>query len=131
MLGAVLRLLSYLFLLLVSLFATGLGAITMLSGHHNLKLGMLPWQGEALTQWLLGLGIFGLVSVILAVLGKLRILLVLFALTVLVLLVRGYFLTSYSFAGPDEARGAGLICLWALGAFFGALYQFKRKDKRR
>ncbi|HBY59794.1 MAG TPA: hypothetical protein DEH78_08210 [Solibacterales bacterium] len=131
MFGAVMRLLSYLFLFAISFFFTGLGAVTMLSGHHNLKLGMLPWQGETLTWWTLGLGIFGLLSVLLAVFGKLRILLVLFSLTVLVLMVRGYFLTSYSFAGPDEARGAALLTFWAVGAVFGSLYQFKKKGARR
>ena len=69
MLGMLLRLYSYLFGLILSLFALGLAAVAIMSDGGRLNLEMLPWKGQTLTFWLLGIGIAGLVSVGLALLG--------------------------------------------------------------
>ncbi len=122
-LGMLLRLYSYLFGLILSLFALGLAAVAIMSdGGRLLNLEMLPWKGQALTFWLLGIGIAGLVSLGLAVVGKMRLLFVLFCLAAFALTLRGYFLGAYMFSGRDEFHKAALLVFGALLASFGALF---------
>jgi len=59
-----LRVFCYLFHAVVSLALLGLGTVAILSNSHHLKLEILPWQGSPLNAWLVGLGIFGLLSVL-------------------------------------------------------------------
>ncbi len=130
LLAALLRFFSYLFHLMLSGFLLGISSLALLGGQHNLQLGMLPWTGEDLTWWLFGLSLFGLLSLILAVLGKLRILFVVWTAVALVLIVRGYFLGPYTFDGQEEFKFAALLAGGALLAFFGSLTQFRRAKRR-
>lgn len=127
--GSLLRALSYIFHLILALFFLGISAVTLLAGQHNLSLRMLPWRGEGLTLWLLGLSLFGILSVVLAVSGRVRLLFTLWTVLVFILMVRGFFLTNYHFSGPAEAKGAVLLTLGALGAFFGSLMSTNSKPK--
>ena len=129
-LAALLRLLSYVFHLLLAGFLFGIASVAIMSGQHNLYLGMLPWTGKALTWWLFGLGLFGILTVILAVCRRLRLLFVLWSLVVLILIVRGYFLGAYRFDGPEEFRFALLLAGGALVAFLGSLTLFHRAKRR-
>jgi len=61
-------LLSSLYLLLL----LGLGMVVWSGGENNLKLGMLPWEGAALTKAIVILGAVGLLCVLSAILGKFR-----------------------------------------------------------
>ena len=119
--GGLLRLFSYLFHVVLALFLLGLSVVNLATGSPALSLGMLPWRGEALTGWLLGLSLFALLSIVLAVLGKTRWLFVLWALCAFVLMVRGFFLTSYHFPSASAARGAAWMTFGALVAFIGSL----------
>jgi hypothetical protein len=130
LLTVLLRIFSYLFHLILSGFLLGITSLALLGGQHNLQLGMLPWTDEELTWWLFGLSLFGLLSLILAVLGRLRILFVMWAIVALVLIVKGYFLSPYTFDGPEEFRFAALLTGGALLAFFGSLTQFRRAKRR-
>src|ERR1700676_5036177 len=98
--GWLLRVFGYLYHLILSLALLALGGVAFFSGAQNLKIDLLPWHGNELNQWLLGLGFVGLVSVILAMTGTFRFLFPLWALAVLVMLVRGAFLSpAVTFSG--------------------------------
>lgn len=127
--GWLLRVFAYLYHLALSLLMLALGGVAVLSGEENLKLDMAPWHGRQLNEWLLGLGLVGLLSVILAMTGKFRYLLPLWALAMFVMLVRGLFLSAaFTFAGPDDFRNGLWITGGALLAFFGSLTLFRWRE---
>jgi len=98
--------------------------------RQNLKLDMLPWHGSELNYWLIGLGVAGLLSLILAAAGKLRFLFPIWRFTFLYRLVRGLFLSpSYTFSGPDQFNSALWLAGGALLAFLGSLTVFGRNKK--
>ena len=123
-LGFLLRVYAYLFELALSLFLLGLG---IMAGPNHLNLGMLPWEGSALRTMVLILGVVGLGCVLLAG-SRLRWIFPLWCLFVLVMLVRGYFLSSYSFAGGNEFQFAVWLTIAALMAFLGSLAVFRLKQ---
>jgi len=125
--GALLRIYSYLYHLLLALFLLGLSLVAILSSSHTLNLGMLPWKGSALTYWLFGAGLLGVLSILLAVAGKLRFLFLLYAPAVFGMMLRGYFAGGYAFNGKDEFRTAILLTAGALVAVLGAWSQFRKK----
>jgi hypothetical protein len=127
---ALISLLSYLFHLLLSLLLLLLAGIALLSDTHSLRLNMLPWKDEQLAWWLFGSATFGIISVILAIRGKLRFLFVLWSLAVAVMLVRGYFLSPYVFEA-GEFRIAVYLTGAAILAVFGAWFQFRRLPAKR
>ena len=93
-LKALLRVYAYVFEGLLALFFLAVAAMALLS-NAPLGLGFLPWKGDALPRWLLGSCVFGLLSLVLALAGKLRVLFFLWSLAVLVMLFRGFFLSPY------------------------------------
>lgn len=114
------RVFSFLFhlLLIASLLAASI--LAWFSGH-NLTLGMLPWQGEALTYWLFGSGLAGLLIALLAWKRILPVLFLLWNVAVLAMLVRGYFFTSYNFGpGGGSLSTALYLVLAALLAACGS-----------
>ena len=120
------RIYCFLFQLTLALFLTAVGLVTVLSGLNNLHLGMLPWEGAHLTYGVLGLGLGGLVITALAILGRLKLLFPLWCGAVLVLMFRGFFLSSNTFKGPEQFFGALLLTLGALGAFLGSWTVLRR-----
>ena len=128
--GAFFRIYSYLYHLILALFLLGIAFVARLS-HGSLHLGMLPWTGHTLLHWLAGAGLLGLLSIVLAWIGKLRFLFLLYSLAVFGMMVRGYFLGSYAFSGKDEFRMAIWLTVGALVAIVGAWSQFRRTAKRR
>src|SRR5689334_22279041 len=101
----------------------------MLSGSPNLHLGMLPWTGSTLVKVLFYGSLAGLITVVLAMRGKLRFLFLLWSLTVTVLLIKGHIFTAYRFA-PNEFRTALYLIGGSILALPGA-FQFRRPSKRR
>jgi hypothetical protein len=69
---------------------------------------------------LIGVGLVGFLCVVLAVKGTLRILLFFFAIHTLYMLVKGLFLSGYSFAGPNDFRNAVILTGGAFLAVVGA-----------
>ncbi|HET8546411.1 MAG TPA: hypothetical protein VFL57_00325 [Bryobacteraceae bacterium] len=130
MLAAVLRVYSYLYHLVLSLFLLGISGIVLASGNHNLQMPMLPWEGDRLTQWLFWGSVFGLLSAILAVTGVFRYLFPLWALVVLVIMVRGFLLGPYRFGGPDSFYRALTLIFGALLAFLASLTVFRARRRR-
>jgi len=108
------------FELAVSLAALGLAWLAWADGLR-LRLPMFYAQGAALNWWLLAVGIAGVVAVALALTGVARWPLMLWALTVFVQLFRGYFLSSYQFAGRAGFREAVWLTGAALVAFAASL----------
>jgi hypothetical protein len=128
--GLVLRFFSYLYHLAFSLFLLGLSIVAYTTGMHTLRLEMTPWSGETLSRWLMGLALFGLVAILLALRGKLKALFLLYAAFVAVMLIRGYFLQTYRFRGAEELRFASYLSAGALLALAGAWSAFRKRRLR-
>ena len=127
--GAFFRIYSYLYHLLLALLLLGIAVVSMDS--HTLHLDMLPWKGRTLIYWLLGASLFGLLSIVLAWMSKLRFLFLLYSLAVFGMMARGYFLGGYAFSGKDEFRFAIGLTAGALLAIVGAWSQFRKKAGAR
>jgi hypothetical protein len=117
----VLRVYSWIYETILCFLAIAVAAAVVISGDQNLHIGWLPWRQDRLMAAMLLIGIGGILSVLLAITGKVRILLFLFSLYALYLLVSGLFLNmGYSFTGPVEARNALLVTAGAALAVIGA-----------
>lgn len=127
-LAILLRYFSIAFSLVFGLFMTGVSSVLLLSGGTNFRFEMLPfWKGNAALYWLLGLGLFGIISAVLAFLKKVKPLLVLFTLALAGLLLYGFFFNvGYRFSGAAEAKSLAWLAFGAVGAFFGSLMQFEK-----
>jgi hypothetical protein len=127
---ALLRFFSFVYhgLLALLLLVFG-GLITIAGGADSVRLDMLPWTGSTLMCVLIGGGLFGLTSVILAIKGMLRPLFFLWALLVTIYLIRGYFLSGYRFT-PEEFSRVMYLVIGALIALLGALQQMFRSPGR-
>ena len=117
--GSVLRVYSYIFEAILSLMALAMSAVIVASPHQTIRIGWLPWTPETLGAWLADTGLLGLLFVAMA--RKIPVLVSLFALAALVLLVRGLFLSSYSFEGVTELQNACYLAAGALLAFVGSI----------
>jgi hypothetical protein len=124
-----LRIFCYLFQTILSLALLGVGLVAVRSDVTDMKIEMMPWQGVELNHWLIGLGVAGLVSVILAVTGKLRLLLPLWSFLVLAMLVRGVFFASgVTFEGQDDFHNWLWLTGGALAALIGSFTLFGRRQ---
>jgi hypothetical protein len=117
---ALLRILSYIFGALLALFVTAVCAVALANGSP-LNFAFLPWDGPALTYWLLGLALFGLLTLLLAMGGKVRALFFLWNAAVFVLLVKGFFVSFYVFSGPVSFRTAVWLTVGSLLAVLGSI----------
>jgi hypothetical protein len=124
-----LRLYSYLYHLILALFLLGVAVIAMIS-PNQLKMPMLPWSAPELKYWLLWGSLLGVLSIALAITGIFRYLFPLWALVVLVLMVRGYLLTPYPFPQRDAFYTALLLIAGALIAFLASLTLFRLRPRR-
>ena len=131
MIGVLLRTYSYLYHVALSVLVLAVSLVAIFSRSHTLKLDMLPWKGKQLTYWLLAAALSGLVSILLAWVGKLRLLFLLYTLAVVSLMFRGYFLGGYTFRGKDEFHLAIWLTAGALLAVLGAWSQLRRKPRKR
>jgi len=116
----VLRVYSWIFQAVLCLMAIGVAVAAYVTGSGALDI---PWITFHTPQnnWLIGIGLIGLLCVWLAATGKLRFLLFLFAIHSLYMLVKGLFLSAnYSFSGPVEARNAVILTVAAFLAVVGA-----------
>ncbi|MBV8817190.1 MAG: hypothetical protein JO022_02465 [Acidobacteriaceae bacterium] len=126
--GLILRVYAYLFHMILSLFLIGIALIADATGKP-LKMDVLPWEGMKLNHWVLALGVLGILSVVLAITGLFRYLFPLWAFVVFVMLLRGFFLTPYSFNGNFD--GAAWFTLGAFGAFLSSLAVIDRRNRVR
>jgi hypothetical protein len=111
--------LSYLFHGLLCLVLLAMSGLAMAAGAQTLQLGMLPWKGSTLLYMLLFGALFGLLTVLLAIGGRLRFLFFLWSLAVTVLLLKGYVFSGYRFA-PGEFRTAIYLITGSVIGLIGA-----------
>ena len=105
---ALLTFLAYVFHGLLCLILLAMSGLAMAAGAQTLQLGMLPWKGSTLLYALFFGALLGLVTVLLAIFGKLRPLFFLWSVAVTVLLLKGYIFSGYRFT-PGEFRMACLL----------------------
>jgi hypothetical protein len=113
--------LALLFHLLFCLSAAALGVFAIAFGSQFLRVGLLPWTGGTLAQVLLFGGLFGLLTVVLAALGKLRFLFLFWSLVVANVLLNRSLFSSYRFP-PGEWRLAVYLVSAAWLAVLGAIF---------
>jgi hypothetical protein len=118
--------LSVLFHLLFSLLLTGLGSLAVAFGPQALRLEMLPWTGFTLAHVLLFGGLFGLVSVVLAMLDKLRFVFLLWTLAVALVLSKGMIFSGYRFP-PGHWQRPVYVLGAAWFAVLGAAFLMRSK----
>jgi|ERR1700722_8089688 hypothetical protein len=117
-----LRVFCYFFHTILCLVLIVLGVVAVRSNVSDMKLETLPWQGTELNHRLIGLGVIGLLSVALAITGKLRFLLALWSIYVLAILLSGVFFNSkVTFAGRQDFDNWLLLIGGAVLAFIGSL----------
>ncbi len=116
--ATLLRAFSYLYHTALSLFLLAIAGLAA-SGPSHLNLPILPWTGSTLVYIVAGGGFAGLVSVVLAFLGKVRWLFVIWSLVVAVALLRGYASATYHFA-PGGYKLAVYLIAGSLLAVLGA-----------
>jgi len=118
---ALLRIISYLFAGVLSLFVLSVAALSLRTGGE-LNFGFLPWTGKPLSWWLLGLALAGLITLLLALGGTARWLFFLWNLGVFILLLKGMFISLYRFTGGAVSFKAGIWLL--IGALLSTLGSF-------
>jgi hypothetical protein len=126
--GALLRSYTWIFEAALCLCALAFSAVILASPHEQVRLGWLPWTGETLGAALAVFGVLGLLILILALAGRGRFLLTLFALASLVLVARGMFFSAWRFDGPLAGRNGMLFVLMLLVAFPGSFPPRRRRD---
>jgi hypothetical protein len=126
---AIMRIFSYLFHAVLALFLLVVSVVALVSGPDTLHLGMLPWSGTRLTYILFSGSLLGLLSVLLALFGKLRPLFFLWSLAVAVLLVKGYIFSHYRLWSGELDTAIYLIAA-SLAAVLGAWFQMWRRPER-
>ena len=114
------RIFGYIYHLILGLFLLAIASIAGFGSNLTLKLDMLPWEGSTLTYVLFIGSLVGLVSLFLAVRGKMRLLFRLWTVVVFCLMAYGYFFTKYGFYSSDDFRNALLLTLGALIAAVGS-----------
>jgi hypothetical protein len=123
-----LRVFCYLFHTILSLALLAVGIVAVHSNITDMKLETLPWHGTELNHWLIGLGLLGLLSVLLAVTGKLRFPLPLWSIYVFGMLLRGVFFSStVTFSGREDFHNWLLLTGGAFLALVGSLSLFGRR----
>jgi hypothetical protein len=117
--------------LILSGFMFLVGLFGKLQGDP-LKLDMLPWaNGPNAANWLVALGLMGIVSCVLAVLGRFRILFTLWCLFVLWQVINNLFLSnSYSFGSRDNFYNGLYLLAGAAVAFLVSLAMLRSGRKR-
>lgn len=128
---ALLRFFSYLYHGLFAIVMVVFGCLLAVAhGEHSVRLEMLPWTDHTLIHVLLFGGLFGLITVVLAIRGsRLRPLFFLWALAVTYYLIKGYFLGGYRFT-PDEFKSVVYLVIGSLIALLGALIQMFPRARR-
>jgi hypothetical protein len=128
MIKAIMRYFAYLFHIVLALFLLALSGVAISTGTGSLRLGMLPWSGDTLNYVLIGSAVVGLLTVLLAMKGVLRILFLLWSFLVFVMLVKGYIFSRYQFQ-PNEFRIALYLIGASLLALLGAWFQLRTSSR--
>ena len=127
---ALMSFLSYVFHGLLCLILFAVSCLAMAAGAQTLQMGVLPWTGSTLLYTVLFGSLLGMLTVVLAIKGRLRPLFFLWSLGVTVLLLKGYIFSSYRFV-PGEYHTALYLIVGSLIALIGSWVQMGRKTGAR
>jgi hypothetical protein len=122
-----LQLLAFVFNIVVGFFLLGVGFVGSLAGE-DLNFPLIPVvEGDALTWTLMGLGLFALAATFLALfrVKLVRLLMVLWNLTVVALLICALTRSTYRFDGPEHFRNGMIFFAVSLLALWGAWAHMK------
>lgn len=117
----ILRAYSFLFLLPPTLLLFAMGAFAYLEGRKELTIDMLPWAEADVRMWLVLIGGFGLLSMLLALRKKARVLFAIHGVIAFVLSVYAVFLSRHRFDGETDFYWGLAFVAGALGAMLGAM----------
>lgn len=126
-LRGLLRLLAFVFNIVVGFLLFGIGFVGSLAGE-DMHFPLVPAvEGEALKWTLMGLGLFALLSTLLALLPSkpIRFLMLLWNLLVVALLICALTRTSYRFDGMEHFQRGAIFFAVAVLALWGAWSQLK------
>jgi hypothetical protein len=121
---------AYLFHLALSAFLIGI-AILSTASRQPLHLEMTPFDQEKMISRVSLLSLIGFICIFLALVRIFEFVFPLWSLAVVVLMVWGFFFTSYSFHGLRGLEWALLLILGALLAFFGSVLVLLPKRRKR
>jgi hypothetical protein len=127
---ALLSFLGYVFHGLLCLILFAMSGLAMAAGAQTLQLGMLPLTGSTLLYAVFFGALLGLVTVILAIQGRLRPLFFGWSLLVTLLLLKGYIFSGYRFSPGEFPMALGLI-VGSMIALIGSWVQMGREAGAR
>ena len=127
---ALLSFLGYVFHGLLCLILFAMSGLAMAAGAQTLQLGMLPLTGSTLLYAVFFGALFGLVTVILAIQGRVRPLFFVWSLVVMLLLLKGYIFSGYRFS-PGEFPIAMCLIVGSMIALIGSWVPMGRKAGAR
>jgi hypothetical protein len=127
---ALLSFLSYVFHGLLCLILLAMSGLAMAAGAQTLQLGMLPLTGPTLLYAVFFGALLGLVTVILAIQGRLRPLFFVWSLLVTILLLKGYIFSGYRFSTGEFSTAMYLI-VGSMIALIGSWVQMGREAGAR
>ena len=127
---ALLSFLGYVFHGLLCLILFAMSGLAMAAGAQTLQLGMLPLTGSTLLYAVFFGALFGLVTVILAIQGRVRPLFFVWSLVVMLLLLKGYIFSGYRFSSGEFPMAMCLI-VGSMIALIGSWVQMGRKAGAR
>jgi hypothetical protein len=123
--GLLLRSFSFIFQALLIVFMLAASVLAWTSGA-TLDVAILPWTGDALIRWMFFSGLAGALTGLLALKRIVPALFLLWNVAVLVMLVRGFFFTSYGFGlGGGSLANALYMTLGAILAVLGSWFQMR------
>jgi len=128
--NGLLKLYAYLFHLGLSTFLIGI-AILAKASHQALHLEMLPFNQERMISRVSMLSLAGFICIFLALVRIFEFVFPLWSLAVVVLMIWGFFFTSYSFNGIHGLGWAVLLIVAAVLAFFGSIVVLMPQRRRR
>lgn len=132
LLRAALRIYSYLFQVLFALFLLSITVVWLLSGRSSFRLYILPWEGGKLACGLVLLAVAGMLVTWFAIKGALQRVFFIWNLFVLVLVLRGYFFSNYTFKpGTGSVTTAIWITLAAAIASGGACLHYRSPAEQK
>jgi hypothetical protein len=124
MFAAIMRYYSYVFHGLLALFLIAASGTALATGAGSLHLDMLPWTGATLTYIVFFGGLFGLLTVALAILQKMPVLFFVWSLVVALIMIKGYIFSGYGF-DPGGFTTAVELIVGALIAIAGPWLQMR------
>lgn len=122
----ILRAYSFLFLLPPTLLLFAVGAFAYLEGRKELTIDMLPWAEGNVRMWLVLIGGFGLLSILLALRKKARVLFAIHGVIFFCLSVYAVFLSRHTFDGETDFYWGLAFVAGALGAMLGAMVNARK-----